>query len=138
MKFLIDNCISPHVEKLLEVIARSKNDSHRVRSLKSKFNQGISDQECLKALGVEGDWVFVTKDPKIQRIPQERKAWIDSKVTAFFLDGSWGNLKLHDFAWRFFRWWPKILDTAGRAPVGAGFIVPLRFSETKPLKRLEV
>jgi len=67
-------------------------------TLAQKFPLDISDEEWMTALGREGDWIAITKNPKICTVPHERAKWLQSKVTAFFLDGpGWGNLKLWEF-----------------------------------------
>jgi len=83
----------------------------------------------MTALGREGDWIAITKNPKICTVPHERAKWLQSKVTAFFLDGpGWGNLKLWDFSWRLIRWWPTIVEVGETAPAGTGYIVPASHS----------
>jgi hypothetical protein len=89
-----------------------------------KFAINTPDAEWIRRLSLEKDWIVVTLDPEILRKPAERAAWREARLTGFFFDGSWGNLKLEEFTWRFFRWWPTIKIQAGIVASGATFIVP--------------
>lgn len=102
---------------------------HTISTLAQKFPIDISDEDWMTELGNEGDWIAITKNPRICTIPQERAKWLESRVTTFFLDGpGWGNLKLWDFSWRLIRWWPIIVEVGEKAKAGTGYIVPATHS----------
>jgi PIN like domain len=88
--------------------------------------RGVADTVWIGALAEERDWVVVTLDYDILRKPHERVAWDEAGLTGFFFDGTWGNLKIDDIAWRFFRWWPVIKATSGAMQPGSTFVVPSR------------
>ena len=73
-----------------------------------KFAPNVADVAWIGSLAGEGGWVVITMDPEILRKPHERAAWDEAGLTGFFLDGTWGNLRIDETAWRFLRWWPLI------------------------------
>lgn len=115
---------------------------HTIATLRQKFPVDADDTDWMGTLGQEGGWVAITKDPRICRSPHERAKWIDSHLTAFFLDGpGWGNLKLWDFSWRLIKWWPIIVEMSETALPGKGFIVPASHSariKTVAVKKSEM
>ena len=96
------------------------------------FDADTPDVTWIRTLGEERNWVIVSGDLRISRIPAEREAWRASGLTAFFLKKAWADQELVPFASRFIAWWPKITAQAQMAPVGKGFWVPFggqRFEE---------
>ena len=91
--------------------------------LRSRFPEGTEDTEWFRQLGQEGNWVVISGDPAILETPHERKAWLDSGLTAFFLTRGWMDLKPLGQAALLLRWWPVISAQAKLITSGAGFMV---------------
>ena len=89
-------------------------------------SRGVPDTVWIAKLAEEREWVVITLDYEILRKPHERAAWDEAGLTGFFFDGTWGNLKIDETAWRFFRWWPVIKTTAAAMQPGSTFVVPSR------------
>jgi hypothetical protein len=102
-------------------------DAHSddVRVLKHHFPPDTADVVWLHEIGRLG-WVLVTEDKNIRRKPQERQALYLSKVTAFFLGKSFGELKLLDKGLALVSVWPKIQETAAICQQGSIFSVTVR------------
>ena len=81
-------------------------------------------------LASEGDWIIISGDAEIGRHMHERKAWLDSGLTAFFLGSAWASQELW-VKWTLLNsWWPKIVKHARYHPNGHGFIVKRNEFET--------
>ena len=134
MKFFFDNCISPAYVKALRILAAVQG--YDLVHLAEKFNRAdVKDVEWLHTLGTEGGWVIVSGDPRIARGQAERKAWMESGLTAFFLGDGWSSLGFWKQAEHLIGWWPRIVLKA-RDPTlktGTGFILPLRGKEFKQI-----
>ena len=134
MRYFFDNCLSPYVAAAINTLRQIHDEEYEVFHLRQKFVPDIKDHVWISALAAEGDWVIVSGDPRITRKRVERAAWLESKLTAFFLGSGWGSLPLWDHTWRFLKWWPAIVLRSRRAAPGAGFIVPLKSSTLEEVK----
>ena len=99
---------------------------HEVRHLSELFQRNIDDKELLAALARQGEWVVLSGDTRISKSPQERMAWIESKLILFFLAKGWMKQPLEEQAWWLVRWWPKILQQAPLVAPGTGFEIPAK------------
>ena len=132
MRFFLDNCLSPAFADALHGL--SERDGHEVTHLRRKFDAGAKDEMWLAALGVEGDWIVVSGDHRIVKKPHLRKVWLEAKLTTFFMVDSFQNLKFWLQIRHLVRWWPDIVEVAGRVAPGAGFTVPLRSSRMEQVR----
>lgn len=107
----------------------------KVVPLRDRFPTGVSDVEWLTVLGAERDWLVLSGDVAITKRPLERKVWLDSGLTVFFLQSGWTNLRFWDQAWKLVKWWPTILDTGQSIERGAAFLVPVSGQKLKLLRR---
>lgn len=121
MRFLLDNCLPPRLAAAIDIL----DDGSTVNHLSQKFARNTPDAEWITELGKEGGWVIVSGDLRISRNKAERRAWLESGLTAFFLAGGWGQQKLWYTAWRLIKWWPLIVTQAESIRPGAGFVVPV-------------
>ncbi len=125
MKFFFDGSFPKRLCLAVRVLEHG-NPGVEIVFKHDKFAPNVDDTVWIGALATEGDWVVVTMDPEILRKPHERAAWDEAGLTGFFLDGTWGNLRIDETAWRFLRWWPIIKATAGAMQPGSTFVVPSR------------
>jgi PIN like domain len=124
LKFFLDNCLSPRYAQSLHAL--SERDGHEVVHLQDKFPRSSPDRDWLRDLGAEGDWVVVSGDTRIVKIPELKAEWARARLTAFFLGQGWMNIPYWDQAVLLVRWWPKILEQARLVEHGTGFEVPYR------------
>lgn len=87
MRFFVDNNLAPAIARALDALG--SYDGHHVHHLRDRFPPGIVDAAWLGQLGEEGDWVILSGDYRITKRPHERRAWLDSGLTAFFLAKGW-------------------------------------------------
>ena len=127
MRFFFDNCISPRFVRALKILAEVQN--YELVHLSEKFSRDTLDKEWIQTLAAEGDWVIVSGDPRITRNKGERKAWIESGLTAFFFGDKWASRSYWNQAEDIVRWWPAIVLEARRALQGRGYLIPLKAKE---------
>jgi hypothetical protein len=132
LKFFFDNTTPPRLVAALRALEGS--EGHKLEHLRERFAPDTPDVNWIRTLGTEGDWVIISGDVRISQNQFERRAWLESGLTAFFLGKGWTTLKLWDQTWRFFKWWPDIVNQAARIRPGAGFIVPVKSSKLEQLR----
>ena len=130
MKFFFDNTMPPKVVEALKIL----DSDNKIPHLKERFPADTIDAIWISALSGEGDWVIISGDVRITRNHGERAAWLESKLLAFFLAKGWTSQPLWDQAWRFIKWWPRIVEQASRIKPPAGFIVPLKDSKLEQVR----
>jgi len=132
VRFFLDNTLPPRFAEVLQVL--EGDDANEVVHLRTKFAPDTEDVDWITALGAEGGWVIVSGDIRISQNQFERRAWLNSGLTAFFFAKGWTTISLWDQAWRLIKWWPAIVEQAARIRPGAGFIVPLKSSKLEQLR----
>jgi PIN like domain len=120
----------PKVVEALKIL----DSNHAIVHLRERFPENTPDAEWISALSKEGDWIIISGDVRITRNPGEREAWLESKLLSFFLAKGWTNQSLWDQAWRFIKWWPRIVEQSSRIKPPAEFIVPLRDSKLEQVR----
>lgn len=123
MRFFIDNTFSHRLARALHELPEA--DGHEVHHLKDMFPPSTPDQEWLRKLQQNGDWILITGDIRIVRQPHTRAVWRETGLTSFFFRRQWMHRSLWDQAWRMTRWWPTIQKQAPLVSHGAWFEVPL-------------
>jgi hypothetical protein len=132
LRFFFDNTTPPRLVAALRELEGS--EGHKVEHLRERFQPDTPDVDWIRSLAAEGDWIIISGDVRISQNQFERRAWLESGLTAFFLAKGWTNLKLWDQTWRFFKWWPDIVAQAARIRPGAGFTVPIKSSKLEQLR----
>jgi hypothetical protein len=126
VRFFFDGSFPKRLCLATRILEQGNRDAEIVFK-HEKFARDTADIDWIGGLTAEGnDWVIITMDPDILRKPHERAAWDEAHLTGFFLDGTWGNLKIAETSWRFLRWWPTIKSTASAMQPGSTFVVPSR------------
>ena len=123
MRFVLDHSLSPKLAEILGTL----NDppGNIVLHLRTFFPPETKDPVWLKSLAqTDPDVVIITADPKISRSPAERAAWLEARLTVFFLK-SFADQRAVDQAWRLIKNWPDIVKHAAKAKKGNGFMVSI-------------
>jgi hypothetical protein len=131
MRFFLDNCISPKYARALRVLAEMQQ--YEIVHLQDRFPPDIRDEDWIRQLGEEGDWVIVSGDPRISRSKPVRNVWRESGITAFFFADGWAQHRFWRQAADMVHWWPTIVLEAGRALRGSGFLIPVKGSKLKTI-----
>lgn len=123
MKYFFDNNISIRIANAINEL--EGRDGNTVTHLRTKFSQSATDIEWMKKLGQEGSWVVITSDRNIIKNPLERRAWLESGLTVFFLKENFKNHPFWDQAWQLIRRWEGIRKEAEKNPSSALFVFNL-------------
>lgn len=133
MRFFADHHISPPITRALNEL--STRQSVVVTPLRDRFPTDVKDEEWLRVLGEERDWVILSGDYAITKKPHERKAWLESGLTIFFLQRGWTNIDFWTQAWKLVKWWPTIIETAQSIETGQAWGVPVSGAKLKVIPR---
>lgn len=120
MNLFVDNCLAPRHARSLNALVEPE---HCVVHLRERFAENTPDEEWLAELGREGGWVLISGDYRISRSAHERAAWLESRLTAFFLGKGWLNLPLMEQHAKLSHCLPRILEFAAKVSPGTGFMV---------------
>ena len=89
MKFFLDNCLAiRHARALNEILKPDHSFTH----LQEKFAPDTPDEEWIRALGDERNWIVISGDYRMGRSQHGRRAWHESGLTVFFLAKGWMNI----------------------------------------------
>jgi hypothetical protein len=122
MRFFLDNCLAiRHARALNEMVKPDHSFTH----LQAKFRPDSKDEEWIRQLGREGDWIVISGDYRIGKSAHERKAWHQSGLTAFFLSKGWTNLPPLLQHSKLALILDKIIEHARTAESGTGFSISM-------------
>jgi PIN like domain len=122
VKFFFDNCMSKKLMQAIGILLGE--DRHHVVHLRDMFDGSTPDPVWLQRLGGEGNWIVISSDTRIIKNNQNKQAWVQSGLTAFFMWNKFAGENIWNQSWRLIKWWPLIELKAKQNPGGAGFIVP--------------
>jgi len=94
-------------------------------------SRDTKDVVWIRALSEEPETVIVSGDPRISRGKEEKKAWHESGLTAFFFGDNWASRKYWNQAADVVKWWPEMALTADKAVPGSGFLIQLSGKNVK-------
>ena len=122
MKFFFDTSISPRLVRALHTIVELQGNE--LVCLKDRYTeQDVPDTKWIKDLGIEGDWIIISADPRISRNKAERAAWKESHLTAFFFSDGWASQHINDQAADLLGKWRDIVRNAKECEEGSGFLI---------------
>lgn len=119
MRVFLDNCLAPRHADALQALL----PEHRILHLRTKFGADAKDEDWLRELGHEGDWIVISGDTRIHRSKHLAKAWRASRLTVFFLKPAWMRLPLLEQHSRLAGCIQRVLRLAEEHPRDAGFSV---------------
>jgi predicted nuclease of predicted toxin-antitoxin system len=122
VRFFLDNCIAPRIARALHA---ASYPTHEVVHLQEKFPSDMSDEEWFAKLGEEGDWIIISGDAKISRSAHEKQAWLQSKLTVFFLTKGWMNIPPYEQLSKLSHCFPEIVKRCEKAPAGSTFNISI-------------
>lgn len=132
MRFFFDACLSPHLVVSIAGLRRP-GETYEVVGLRSRWPDSVPDLEWIPALAREAGWIIISGDERIAKRGPERLAWMESKLTAFFLIDDFASRRLNEQLAALATWWPEIVRVATTAPPGAGYV--LRKNAKRPEHR---
>ena len=84
MKIYIDENLSPHIAKGLDILEKPLGEGFEVLSIGEIFGRGAKDEDWLPQIGQENG-VVITQDLNIQRSRQQRELYKKHNIGVFFL-----------------------------------------------------
>ena len=135
MNFFCDICISERLAAAINML----EPTHTIVHLADKFPcRDVEDATWIRTLAREGDWVIISGDPRITRGREERRAWLESGLTAFFFGGGYASKNFWKQVEIFARWWPQITREAREyreGKPGDGYVMQPGGSKWKVIHR---
>ena len=122
MRFFFDNCVSIKFVQALSILAQVQG--YELVHLTDRFAADTPDEEWIRSLARDGDWVIISGDPRISRGQAQKKAWQESSLTAFFFAEGWASKGFWKQAESLVHWWPQIVLKAREAKPGTGYLMP--------------
>ncbi|MGH7661581.1 MAG: hypothetical protein ACRENA_11785 [Vulcanimicrobiaceae bacterium] len=109
MTFFVDNCLPPQLVAALKALDES------VCHLKDVYPASVDDVDYIPEVAAKG-WIIVTSDLAMRKRGSPQAAALKSaKAIAFFMPKGFASLPFWDQAWKLFKMWPTIRETAARA-----------------------
>ena len=116
MRFFFDNCVSVRFVQALRILAQIQE--YELVHLTERFAADTPDEEWIRRLASDGDWVIISDDPRISRGQAQRKTWQESGLTAFFFADGWASKGFRKQAESLVHWWPQIVLKSERINSG--------------------
>lgn len=123
--------MSPQHAAVLGLVTEGQH--HQFTHLRTKFKPSTPDPEWIAALGAEKDWIILSGDTRITSHPANKKAWHESRLTAFFFSEPFSSDNYYRQAETIFHWWQEIVRQARKTPTGHGFLMPKQGSALRQL-----
>jgi predicted nuclease of predicted toxin-antitoxin system len=122
MKFFLDNCLAiRHARALNEMV----KPDHAFTHLQEKFSPDTKDEDWIRKLGGEGNWIVISGDYRIGKNAHERAAWHQSGLTVFFLSKGWTNIPPLQQHSKLALILNGIIEHAEKARPGSGFSISI-------------
>jgi len=123
VRFFFDENIPPRFAAALNALGEGGKLWPEIVHQRHRFPGGTDDVDWIPALAAEADWIIISGDAEISRHMLERKAWLDSGLTAFFLGSAWASQETWTKWTLLNSWWRTIVKDARYHPQGCGFIM---------------
>jgi PIN like domain len=122
VKFFLDNCLAiRHARALNEMVKPDHSFTH----LQEKFPPDTTDEEWIRTLGNEGEWIVLSGDYRIGKSQHGKRAWHESGLTAFFLAKGWMNISPLQQHSKIAAILDNMIYLSERNPAGVGFSISI-------------
>jgi hypothetical protein len=113
VKFFLDNCLAiRHARALNEMV-------------KPDHPPDTTDEEWMRTLGNEGEWIVLSGDYRIGKSQHGKRAWHGSGLTAFFLAKGWMNISPLQQHSKIAAILDNMIYLSERNPAGVGFSISI-------------
>lgn len=113
MKFFFDRCAPIAITGMVRAV---DGDNFVIvhHDEDQRFTKTTPDTEWMKALGQDGPppWVVISGDGRILKNKTERQVLAAANLQFFCLDKPWPNTSIYEYAWKFMKVWPRIVEMA--------------------------
>jgi hypothetical protein len=116
MRFFFDRNMSPRIARMVDAFEREH--TARAHDDDPRFTSTIPDVEWIQTLGADDPpWIVISGDGRILRNKVELRALKEARLTFFCMTKQWMHMGIYEYAWKFLRVWPEIVENAkGTAP----------------------
>lgn len=87
-----------------------------------------NDAPWIRRFAADGGKVVISGNTKMQTVPHERLALVQTGLVTIFFDGKWSGWKFCRKCSLLMHWWPVILDTTKKGRPGF-YMVPMAWPE---------
>jgi hypothetical protein len=123
LRLFVDNNLPPVLARGLDALFA---DDHHVICHRDKFGKThVKDEEWIRALGSEGDWVVLSGDLNIARKRPSRELFLRSGLVGFFPKAAVMELPLNRKAARILTVWPRMEEISQAVRPGV-FELPVK------------
>jgi hypothetical protein len=137
VNFFFDNNLPPALARGIGELSRNQPGVSSVIHLRDRFPPDTKDEEWVTELSTQGGWVVISQD-QFKKGEAEKEALRSSGMIIFSLARPWNDHTFWPKAQNLIRWWPAIVDQAGRFSGGAAFRVPWRYSGKGKFEQIRV
>jgi hypothetical protein len=111
MRFFFDRNMPLRIARMVNAYEVDHTVQHHDED--RRFSITTPDKEWIAAIAADApSWVVISGDGRILRNKAERAALDAAKLTFFWMTKPWSNMPIHQYAWKFIRVWPEILENA--------------------------
>jgi hypothetical protein len=111
MKFFFDRCISQRIARMVGAFEPVHTVSHHDEF--REFTHTTPDVEWIETISKDDPrWIVISGDGRILKNKVERSALDHAGLTFFCMNKAWMSTKIYEYAWKFMKIWPEILESA--------------------------
>jgi hypothetical protein len=111
MRFFFDRCMSIRLARMVDIFETDHTVRHHDED--ARFTPTSRDVEWIEKLAADDPaWIVISGDGRILKSRAERAALLEAKLKFFCLAKAWMNMPFAEYAWKFIRVWPEIVQNA--------------------------
>jgi hypothetical protein len=113
MRFFFDRCVPIAIARMIAGLELG-NMVIRHHDEDERFSPLTKDVEWITTLAADGDptWFVVSGDGRILKNKVEKQALRETGLPFFCLVRPWPETPINEYAWKFVKVWPTILEAA--------------------------
>ena len=111
MRFFFDRNMPPQLARMVDALEREH--TARAHDDDVRFTPTTPDVEWIATLGADAPpWIIISGDGRILRNKAELAALKEAKLTFFCMCKAWMHMGIYEWAWKFVKVWPDIVENA--------------------------
>jgi hypothetical protein len=113
MRFYFDRCVPIRIARMVRGLDGHEHE-FRHQDEDERFPPEMEDIDWLRGLRADGQplWVVLSGDGRILKKKREREVLDETRLPFFCFDKPWPNTPIYEYAWKFIKVWPRILEAA--------------------------
>jgi len=111
MRFFFDRCMSIRIAQMVNAYEIEHDVRHHDED--SRFHTTTPDEVWITALASDDPpWVALSGDGRILKNKVMRARLQQVGLRFVYMTRPWMSMKIHEYAWKFMRVWPQIVEVA--------------------------